>query len=248
LTQNNELQKIKLRIHALTQKTQTAGCTEAEAVTAMEAVGRLLKQYNLSMEDIDIREEPCVTGSVTFGGKKINRAMGTVLSALGRFTDCRVWTDRHNGDTIQYKMFGMESDVEMNKYLLQMIYKAMVNGTNNYKSAMGSQTYRGQKKVAQTSFQNGFASRIAHRLQVIKDQRDAELAAARGTGSALMVLKGELVRQEFDISGPGNLRKSKYYHRTQYDHSANTAGQSAGERVNLSRPIGTSVGANKLIA
>ena len=51
----NELTRVKARIKALTEKTVSNGCTEAEAMAAAEMVGRLLERYALSMEEIDVR-------------------------------------------------------------------------------------------------------------------------------------------------------------------------------------------------
>jgi hypothetical protein len=48
LSQIAELARVKARIKALTDKTVANGCTEAEAMSAAEMVGRLLERYALS--------------------------------------------------------------------------------------------------------------------------------------------------------------------------------------------------------
>ena len=70
LSQTTELSRVKARIKALADKTVSNGCTEAEAMAAAEMVGRLLERYALSMEEIDVREEPCVQIEVPIGGKQ----------------------------------------------------------------------------------------------------------------------------------------------------------------------------------
>jgi Protein of unknown function (DUF2786) len=55
LNQTQELARIKARIKALTEKTVANGCTEAEAMSAAEMVGRLLERYALSMDEISER-------------------------------------------------------------------------------------------------------------------------------------------------------------------------------------------------
>jgi hypothetical protein len=57
----NELDRIKLKIKALAAKTVSNGCSEEEALSAMLGVGRLLSQYNLKMEECDVRKSPCKT-------------------------------------------------------------------------------------------------------------------------------------------------------------------------------------------
>jgi hypothetical protein len=41
MSQSNELERVKVRIKALTEKTVQNGCTEAEAMSIAEMVGRL---------------------------------------------------------------------------------------------------------------------------------------------------------------------------------------------------------------
>ncbi len=55
MSQTTELARVKARIKALAEKTVANGCTKAEALSAAEMVGRLLEQYALSMDEIDVR-------------------------------------------------------------------------------------------------------------------------------------------------------------------------------------------------
>jgi hypothetical protein len=68
LSQTNEVLRVKARIKALTEKTVANGCTEAEAMSAAEMVGRLLERYALSMDEIEIRSSRCVQREVSLGG------------------------------------------------------------------------------------------------------------------------------------------------------------------------------------
>jgi hypothetical protein len=74
---HSELARVKTKIKALAAKTVEAGCSEHEALHAAEMVGRLLDQYNLSMDEIDIREEVCVLSEVPVRSK---RRMRNVIS------------------------------------------------------------------------------------------------------------------------------------------------------------------------
>jgi hypothetical protein len=53
LSQATELGRVKARIKALADKTVANGCTEAEAMSAAEMVGRLLERYALNMDEIE---------------------------------------------------------------------------------------------------------------------------------------------------------------------------------------------------
>ena len=70
LSQTIELTRVKARIKALTEKIVASGCTEAEAMSAAEMVGRLLERYALSMDEIEIRSSRCVQREVPLGGKR----------------------------------------------------------------------------------------------------------------------------------------------------------------------------------
>ena len=89
MSQTAELARVKARIKALTDKTVANGCTEAEAMSAAEMVGRLLERYALSMDEIEVREARCVQGEVPMGGRR-RRPIDACVPAIARFCDCKV--------------------------------------------------------------------------------------------------------------------------------------------------------------
>ena len=89
-SQTAELARVKARIKALTEKTVANGCTEAEAMSAAEMVGRLLERYALNMDEIEVREARCVQAEVPIGGQR-RRAIDACVPAIARFCDCKVW-------------------------------------------------------------------------------------------------------------------------------------------------------------
>ena len=66
-------------------------------------------------------------------------------------------------------------------------------------------------------------------------ERKAQATSARGT--ALIVLKKQLIESEFAKNGPKNLRKRSSTRRVRSEN-AYQSGSDAGGRVNLSRPLG----------
>lgn len=276
--QNEELNRVKLRIKALAAKTVEAGCSEHEAYAAATKVGELLAAYNLSMAECDVREAKCVTIKIDTGLYS-RGGMDTVAVALGDFADCRVWfsqgsktwrleNDRYVKERVNSKhaFFGQESDTELVEYLYKVIKSALDFETEAFKLTDEYKSSR-RKKAAYVSFQKGFASRVCYRLRQLKRENDEALRraheetmstvksfwahasespltprekrAAGVTGTALLVLKKQLVEQEFKVHGPGKLGKH-YYRGSIKNDDAYYAGQRAGERVNLSRPIGGS--------
>lgn len=248
MSQNKELTNVKLRIKALSEKTVSNGCSEAEAQSAMEKVGQLLEQYNLTMEEIDIREEPCVTITIKTKSPKAGPENYFVVR-LAEFADCKVWRSKlENEGVIAYYFFGLESDTQMVQYLYNTIVSALTSETRKYKDSIKHVDFvRGQKKVASCTFQRSFANRIAYRLLHMKTQMNADLEAKRETGTALVLIKNQIVEQAFQEQNV-RLRKRYTTYRPQYDGNAAAAAYNAANNVNLSRPVGSETGRNKLIA
>ena len=63
---SDALNKIKARIKALSDKTVSNGCTEAEAVSAMTMVSKLLNEYNLNMSECDVKRDDTVQKKFKF--------------------------------------------------------------------------------------------------------------------------------------------------------------------------------------
>ena len=80
------------------------------------------------------------------------------------------------------------------------------------------------------------AERFAERLEAIRKENEAAMQAHKSTGTALIVLKGKLVEEEFEKLGI-KLRTTYSYGRSTYDGNARASGRAAADRVNLNRPV-----------
>jgi hypothetical protein len=235
LRQAAELIRVKARIKALAEKTVSNGCTEAEAMAAADMVGRLLERYALSMAEIDIREERCVQAAVPIGGKQ-RRPIDGCITTIARFCDCKVWISRD--DLIpSYVFFGFEADTAMASYLFSVIDRAMRTGLSAFRAA--HPRLNGVRlRHASKSFQQGMAARVADRLDEMHRERDASIAAQRSSGTALILVKHQVVEDAFQqteirVVSAGRLRRVR-------PNGAFRHGLAAGDRVNLSRPVGDS--------
>jgi uncharacterized protein DUF2786 len=232
LRQTTELTRVKARIKALVDKTVSNGCTEAEAMAAAEMVGRLLERYALSMEEIDVREERCVQIEVPIGGKQ-RRPIDGCVTAIARFCDCKVWVSR---DAVipSYVFFGFEADVTLASYLFKVIDRAMCTEVATFRAAHPRLTGVSLRSASK-SFQQGMAARVADRLTEMHRERDASVAAQRSTGTALVLVKHQVVEDAFRhaevrLVSAGRLHLVRR-------NGAFRHGLAAGDRVNLSRPI-----------
>lgn len=229
---NIDLNKIKTRIRALAAKTVANGCTEQEAMSAMTVVGKLLQEYNLSMDMVDLRDEACEKLEIEAESKQ-KGGVYWAMASIAKFTDCKVWTTRSRTG-LTYCFFGQETDLLMAKYLYDL-----VNGSIKFETKKFKQTpeYKNSytAKGASSAFAMGMGSRIGKRLAQMKIDNEKETTASRGGSTALIVLKAKLVTEEF---AKMNMRLTKTYAKTSVkDGAAYNSGAAAGDRVNLSRPV-----------
>jgi hypothetical protein len=233
LSQTTELTRVKARIKALAEKTVSNGCTEAEAMAAADMVGRLLERYALSMEEVDVREERCVQLKVPLGGKQ-RRPIDGCITAIARFCDCKVWISRDEVAT-SYVFFGFEADTTLASYLFHVIDRAMRTALKAFRGEhprLGGVSLRSASK----SFQQGMAARVGYRLDAMHRERDANVAAQRSTGTALILVKHQVVEDAFRqteirLVSAGRLSGAR-------QNGAFRHGLAAGDQVNLNRPVG----------
>jgi hypothetical protein len=245
LSQTAELARVKARIKALTDKTVANGCTEAEAMSAAEMVGRLLERYALSMDEIEVREARCVQVEVPMGGQR-RRPIDACVPAIARFCDCKVWLTRgvrpnpddHDFDWTQpggrYVFFGFETDTALATYLFAVIDRAILTEATGFKEA--NPALRAVRlRRASASFQHGVAARVAARLDAMHHAREASVRAQRSSGTALILARHRIVEDAFRETDVRLVSMTAIGQRR--IASAFRDGWRAGERVNLSRPV-----------
>lgn len=291
---NTELEKVKVRIRALASKTVDVGCTEQEALSAMSMVGKLLSMYNLTMQECDVRESPCVEikiptnaarrgaidwvtvpladlfyGKVWFNNSHVSLPTGDdKIDAILRKTWKEVTKEERayhlewigNGGKVQYKkqlaysFYIQEQDAEVLKYLFEVIASAIDGEAKLFRK---TEEYLGArvKKSAYTSFQRGMARRIGERLREIRDQNEEALrqaeevrqaankteaerhATGMSSGTSLIVLKGQVIKDEFAKTDVSKRLRTVATHVRVRDYNAYGHGRAAGDKVNLNRPI-----------
>jgi len=240
-----ELSKVKSKIMALSRKTLEAGCSEAEAMSAMTLMGKLLEQYNLTMNECDVRESKCVTVEIPIPSLR-RTAMDSCVVGLGKLFHGRVWFSKgyayksryssyRAATPAKYCFFIQEHDKEALEYLFAIIWFALENSVVTYKKSAEYKALLDKKHVFR-SFKIGMAERIGMRLNQMREEADLNYAASKGTGNSLIVLKGQLVEQEFNNLGV-KLSKARHYKAGIKNFGAYYDGDKEGQKVNLNRPI-----------
>ncbi len=231
MNQTGELARVKARIKALAERTVSRGCTEAEALAAADMVGRLLERYALSMDEVDVRAEPCVRAEVPLGSRR-RRPIDGCVPAIARFCDCKVWLARDPAATC-YVFFGFAADVSLASYLFSVIDRAIGNALLDFRRAHPALAGT-QLRQASSSFQHGMAQRVGERLAAMHAEREAALGAARSNGTALVLAKHQVVEAALRAA---SVRLVSTRGLTARRNVAFRHGQAAGERVNLNRPV-----------
>lgn len=267
MSQKNEIEVAKRRIRALAEKTVENGATEAEAFYAMKKVGELLELFNLSMDEVSLRQEICKEAVFDTGSKHLG-VCGGIAVYLARFTQTKVWQIR-SSTGIKLHFFGLETDVEMSLYICDLVEKVYATEYTKFKETSEYKNYYGHRKVLNASFNAGFIRRLNHKLAELNEARleqeretaahharqmkermlessdEAKVAYANlTTGTALIsVTKADHVEKEFGKLGM-KLRRGKSSAKRVNNSSAYHAGYSSGDKVNFNRPVGNSVKTN----
>lgn len=176
--QNTELAKVKARIKALLDRTVQNGCTEQEALVAAGLVGKLLEQYSLTMSEIDVREEKCVTVEV-YTDSAHRDEMWHVAFTIGEFCGCKVWFRGGGGHYSKgrYFYFGQETDAKLAVYLFEVIQKAVKTEVARFKTT-DTYRYADVRRTASDSFKRGMCRRIGARLNKLAQDKNDEIQRA----------------------------------------------------------------------
>ena len=220
-----DLEKLKARIQGLRAKTVDNGCTEEEALSAAAKVADLLDQYDLSLTDIELRDEPCERAEFETR-RKVDLPLYACIPAIAEFTDCKVWREMNQLGEYRFVFFGMKPDVAVAHYLCDLIDTAMKTEVEQFKCTSEYLRHHYGRRTISTSFLHGMATSIARKLRDMKAQRDT---AHKVTGRDLVVVKSATVDNEF--AKLGMKFATRQMNRRKVASDAFDAGREAGQSV-----------------
>lgn len=225
------------RIRGLLAKTTENGATEAEALAAASAARRLMDAHRLSQSDVEIEAEPVETMDVDRPSRIKLAAVDYCLHGIDAYCGVKTWFQSRwdfnlHKSVRRVRILGLKNDVEMARYLYGMVASAIKSETERFASTNAA--FGTDMRQANTSFQVGMARRVNTRL--IEMARELAPVAKTGSGTALVVVKNAVVNEAYNklnLKFSGGLSGM-----SARDGAAYSAGRAAGDRVNLSRPIG----------
>ena len=213
--------KIVARIQALLSKTTTNGCTEEEALAAAEKAAELLSKYNLTMDDLNTREETVKIDSMNYS----NHALWRVARAISILTGCKYWTTTNRHEYLKVSFAGLKHEVQIAHYLMDICERAVLEKERiiNKNLALLTPAARRRRLIP---YIDGMIDRLAERIIAMKPEDK--------TGTALVVVN-DMIDEEMQRRGI-KLFEHKSRNSRSLDDTYNL-GKKAADKVGLNRGI-----------
>jgi hypothetical protein len=225
------------KIRALLSKTTENGCTEQEAMAALEKARAMMDAYEVTEADLQLtKAEAAVLRSEPAGSRDPHNIKWYLCSGVADFCDCKAWRSRKTGGLV---FCGMLSDAQFATWLLDSL-AGFVQG-ELVKHLMGNLAPKGERRFVINGFVMGCTARISSRLEELTRQSKA---AAVGNSRALVVTKTAAIKSTMEKAGI-KLRSGRASSR-RIDGNSYRAGQSAGDRASFGRPVNGQAAALRL--
>lgn len=232
-----EREKIAAKIRALRAKTVENGCTEEEAMAAAAKVAEMLERYNFTVDEAEMRSSPFSERSEAHEDAVGYRVLWKVAAGVAKVTGTTTWCSRPGVHPAEITFFGFAHEVEIAGYLLDICANAMrVEQARILRGGSWAYTPRQRNKLY--PFLDGMADRLAMRLR--------QMAPKQPTGTGLVVLRQELIRQA--LEDEGIKIKEGLGHASRYGFDAYREGVAAGDRVGLNPGVGAPEQARGVLA
>jgi hypothetical protein len=222
----NDRNSLLDKVRALMSKTAENGCTEHEALAALDKARALMDAYEITDAELQLtKAETAILRSEPPGSRDPHGLKRGMASAVARFCDCRVWRGS-NG----LVFCGLQSDAQFATWLLDNLTSFVQ--AELVKHLIGNIGDGRERRLVTASFAMGCTARISARLNALVEQS----AKVAGTNSrALVVTKAGLIADTMAKHGIklGKARSS----RRQVDRGAFAAGAAAGDRASFGRPV-----------
>jgi hypothetical protein len=225
-----ERESVLNKIRALLAKTLENGCSEAEAMAALDKAQAMKDAYAVTEAELKLtKEEKAILRREPPGTKDRHRIKWFLTTAVSKFCNCEGWRQRRDqGGGMVF--CGLPADVQFASWLLDTLANFVQAEIVNF--LMEHQPSNEDRRDAIRSFAMGCTDRISQRLRELCEQ---SAAIATSNAKALVVIKDAAVQAKIDELGicfrsdscGGEVRDSSSYE----------AGMAAGNRASFGRPV-----------
>lgn len=220
---NLDRTKLLDKIRALLSKTTENGCTEYEALAALDKAREMMDAYEVTPEDVALKGE--MAAVLNCGASDPHGTKAGLAVTIAAFCDCKVWRAK---DGIRF--CGLDSDAALAVWLLDTL-SAFVQ-RELAKHLWTCMAPKGARRTIINGFVGGCCRRINDRLKTLSLQSNM---AKTSNGRALVVAKSALVNAKMSELGLHLSRSRRTMRRI--DRNSYAAGQSAGDRATFGRPV-----------
>ncbi|MGY3535369.1 DUF2786 domain-containing protein [Bradyrhizobium sp. USDA 4452] len=211
------------KIKALLAKTVENGCTEGEALAALEKARAMMAEHAIGDDDVNFGGEQCIRDSTSQDDRdRIRQSLATGVAA---FCECRTWT---GPGFEQINFCGLEGDVGFAHWLLDTLAAFVRRELAAYLRATWAPTMGRVRRLETAGFVGGCCRRIAERLHELAPK------PAPGNGRDLVLAKGALIDRTMQDLG---IKLRDTFHRKRIDRTADAAGERAGDHAQFNRPV-----------
>ncbi len=226
------------KIKALLSKTTENGCTEHEAMAALDKARQMMDAYDVTDTDLAFDGEKVTQERVDRDPDDIR---WTLCGSVAKFCDCRVWGD---GASRKIVFLGLESDAMFASWLIDTLERFVKRHSLAFLADMGravggetdlfgAPLNGADREHKRRSFVFGCVNRIAERLRQAAAER--ERVSGQSNGRSLVLVKGALVNDAF--------RALSLHLRTdrprgmKADPYAFDRGRQTGDRASFGKPV-----------
>lgn len=229
------------KVCSLLAKTTENGCTESEALAALDRAQAMIQAYEIADEELALTEKEKAIIRQTATASDRHDIRRSLSSAIAGFTGTECWSHRtflrftaHGRAQYRHNVVfaGLRADVDFAEYLLDALETFVRAELTEYLIAEARCGAHRTRLI--NGFVNGCTWRICERLRALTTRSKT---AATGNQQALVVVKDAAIKQAMDEAGI-RLRSGRMRPRVG-NVEARDAGRKAGERAGLGRPIET---------
>jgi hypothetical protein len=225
-----ERESVLNKIRALLAKTMAAGCSEAEAMTALEKAQAMKDAYAVTEAELNLtKEEKAVLRREPPGTKDPHRIKWLLSTAVAESCNCTCWRERRaKGGGLVF--CGLPADAQFATWLLDTLAAFVQAEIVNF--LIETQPSNEERREAIRGFVFGCTERIGDRLMALCKQ---SATSATSNAKALVVVKNAAIQAKLDELGI-HLRSSSDSCAA-WDPSSYAAGKAAGDRASFGRPV-----------
>jgi Protein of unknown function (DUF2786) len=213
------------KIRALMAKTVDRGCTEPEALAALDKARACMDAYEVGEDELRLtKEEVAILRSEPPGSTDANNIKLYLATSIAEFCDCQGWKGR---DGIVF--CGLPSDARLATWLLDSL--TVFVRAELARHLIGCLAPKSERRFIINGFVSGCCDRISERLDALCTK---SAAVATSNKRALVVVKDAAIKAKMEEEG---ICLRTICSSRREDNGAYRAGASAGDRASFARPV-----------